>query len=191
MRRRLFIITLAVCTLMATASASLWLCTLFNKKTPLSTFLGTNRRIGFSPGFIYVNASRPMDDKTAAAVLKIQELDRAPAGRSMSRSRTSFSDVSGNRWLLVGWIEEYEAVTLGPYNAVFNQKLGCWISPWIGVLPLMLLIAWEAASKMIWRRRMRFIEKRLRAGQCHVCGYDLRASRDRCPECGAEVWVAR
>jgi hypothetical protein len=47
--------------------------------------------------------------------------------------------------------------------------------------PLLLLAACPTAWLVTWRRRRR----RMGRGHCPDCGYDLRASPERCPECGA------
>jgi hypothetical protein len=58
------------------------------------------------------------------------------------------------------------------------------ISDWLvavltGMVPIRVAIAW-----MWMRRRQR---RRIANGQCLKCGYDLRATPDRCPECGTPV----
>ncbi len=56
-------------------------------------------------------------------------------------------------------------------------------SGWWVMLPVLTLglahwIAW-------WDRRRERLS--IAAGMCHVCGYDLRATPERCPECGMVV----
>jgi hypothetical protein len=48
---------------------------------------------------------------------------------------------------------------------------------WIPWLVLTSIIAWNIGTRL--RRRRHF-----KAGCCVNCGYDLRATPDRCPECG-------
>jgi hypothetical protein len=76
----------------------------------------------------------------------------------------------------------------------FHEDHGSWkadIGPqqdlyWEAGVPLwfvaaLALIPPAIAARSWWRRR-RVVE-----GRCRVCGYDLRASPQRCPECGTPV----
>jgi hypothetical protein len=57
-------------------------------------------------------------------------------------------------------------------------RLGVWLPYWF----IASALATPAALRLLVRLRRR---RRFGAGLCHHCGYDLRATPDRCPECGA------
>jgi hypothetical protein len=52
------------------------------------------------------------------------------------------------------------------------------------ILPLWLPLLVSAILPLLWFRQWKHRRNRNRPGLCAFCGYDLRASPDRCPECG-------
>jgi hypothetical protein len=63
-----------------------------------------------------------------------------------------------------------------------EESFGMIVPLWMPVVATALLSAVRAG--LWWRRRK---HRREAAGLCPSCGYDLRASPERCPECGATV----
>ena len=62
-------------------------------------------------------------------------------------------------------------------------RIAWWI---VGITPVLASIAalvWAIIMVRAWRRDLR----RYRNGLCMNCGYDLRESKDRCPECGTPI----
>lgn len=64
-----------------------------------------------------------------------------------------------------------------PLQSIYNVDL--WCPGWLLLFPV-AAITWKVRKSLIrWRRR--------RLNQCQSCGYDLRASPERCPECGLKI----
>jgi predicted Zn-ribbon and HTH transcriptional regulator len=52
------------------------------------------------------------------------------------------------------------------------------------MLPIWLIVASLMVLPIIWTLMRMKKECDIAAGRCANCGYDLRASPERCPECG-------
>jgi hypothetical protein len=55
-----------------------------------------------------------------------------------------------------------------------------YVPPWV-FLALFMIVPLCSAIKLVRQVRR---ARRIAAGKCPVCGYDLRATSGRCPECG-------
>lgn len=84
-------------------------------------------------------------------------------------------------WAGFSW--EEGAATDGPKAIDDNFKL--WLIPWRALtVPYEVLAAATAIVPIGWVLRILRSRRRMLHGLCPTCGYDLRSSADRCPECG-------
>ena len=60
---------------------------------------------------------------------------------------------------------------------------------WLMVVPDWAVILLTMVFPTVWFVKQRRERRRNRVGLCIRCGYDLRASKERCPECGTPIPV--
>lgn len=75
----------------------------------------------------------------------------------------------------------YRESQASPESWVIGYMEKEWAIPfWLPLILLAILPAYKLTMIQQWRRN-----RRQKQGRCVMCGYDLRATPERCPECGA------
>ena len=81
-----------------------------------------------------------------------------------------------------------ERTDVGPDEALGRERVIWWLPWWPLILATALLPAcWVVSNREVWLPRVTQLlprNRRIRHGLCPRCGYDLRATPGRCPECG-------
>ena len=109
----------------------------------------------------------------------------SPAWRSAPATR-QFSPQPRSIWNRLGFSHGTYRLAISPFLSnpyIFDHRewsVPIWMTFCVIELPASL---WFLAAWKRYRRKQR--------GGCPVCGYDLRATPDRCPECGTVPVVAR
>jgi hypothetical protein len=111
---------------------------------------------------------KPVPTPAPAAPTTVNELPPWSSLNNKPRPRTI--------WNQLGFELEYHPHTLSLDGASGHMSIT--FPHWFLVLLSMML-------PVLWLRTNRRNTKRHRFGLCVTCGYDLRESPDRCPECGA------
>ena len=117
----------------------------------------------------------------------------APTGVPASARQAYLASLSARQWLGFVWAcREMDAAPGGrsarPAGGAPRVAQTLWL---VGAPDWALLLA--AGTWPAWwlaRYRHRQAAARRRTGCCPACGYDLRASKERCPECGTPIPVA-
>ena len=101
-----------------------------------------------------------------------QRIDRSFAGNVIQ-----LRDFGGSGWGPLRWRDfSNTKLAAGDTNRLLFVEVAHW-------LPVVLLAVAPTFAATRWARR----RVQARRGLCPSCGYDLRATPERCPECGATI----
>ena len=93
-----------------------------------------------------------------------------------------------NPRIFIGFDAQHEISSIEPWRrgSVIDYE------SWVGTIPFWFLMLLTLTPCLILAyRRIRRATRRKAAGLCPTCGYDLRATPERCPECGTAAAAAK
>ncbi|MDB5299009.1 MAG: hypothetical protein JWO87_672 [Phycisphaerales bacterium] len=171
MFRRLFTFLTALSLLLCVVICALWVWSYAKPAQQTRTAAPTtviHRELGLGDGYVGFST--------------LQWLTANPAHATDPFPGFSYgAQVSG--WSALGLHWRVEHMTLlhpGDRKVAMVLTRSTIFSVWLG-LPLLVSLALPTC----WVARKWKVSRRKQPGACRVCGYDLRATPQRCPECGA------
>ena len=90
-------------------------------------------------------------------------------------------------WKLSKSVEGWHCYGFGNYGTNWSPKFLRTTRLWFAQVPLWIPASVFAVYFLCLAPSYRRYRKRKKLGLCLKCGYDLRASKDRCPECGEGI----
>jgi hypothetical protein len=139
----------------------------------------------------------PMVNSRAEAEAVVEAARYRPIGRRSIGGWRQTPGTGGNRISFVGdttgfagvYYRRYDVVLVTPQGQRLPGVYGTQTRFWIG--PGWMLLVSGGSAALCWRLWLKRRRRERGASQlCRNCGYDLRATPERCPECGVEVAVA-
>jgi hypothetical protein len=168
--RRTFFDTLAVLSvLLCLATAALWVHSAV--RTAWWQHVGARDGHGFVKQWTFASAN---------GRICWWRLELGPSARPTSGDSGGVQDTSPVEWPWLAGYTEHGLGVAGFYREHMTFSAGPQESRLIAVPYWFVLVGFAFPPMLWWRRRRRAVP-----GCCRVCGYDLRASAGRCPECGA------
>ena len=136
-------------------------------------------------GVAYEGTPAPTKQEIAGARAALKAVEAARAGADPNAPRIDPADPDSHAgyqaWLVFRqqqlWVQEDSATRVLGGTNYHEWSVPVWLAAAVSaVLPVVTFLVPR------YRRRLR-----RRRGQCPACGYDVRASKERCPECGSAI----
>lgn len=185
-RRRLFTIVSAISLVLCFATVGLWVRSYWRHDSVTNVRLVQGARASFGassfPGTLELSAGRlraqtlPPGAAPLGWSIRSHGYPDAPSLQQLAQLLTTDPNLSSREVAGFGFLKYRQSNPRLPLIEIQRISIPHW--------SLAIVFAIGPTFWFFGPHRRR--AKRAKLGLCRTCGYDLRASRDRCPECGAE-----